>query len=87
MLVGTLFPLVAEALRGIKVTVGEPFFNKMTLPMIAALIFLVGVGPALPWGAASRDVLKRKLLPPIAGAVVMGAIASRWPAPGIRTRC
>lgn len=75
VLIGTLFPLVAEAARGIKVTVGEPFFNKMTLPMITALIFLVGVGPALPWGAASVDTLKRKLLPPIAGAVVMGAIA------------
>ena len=78
VLVGTLFPLVAEAARGIKVTVGEPFFNKMTLPLITALIFLVGVGPALPWGAASRDVLKRKLLPPIAGAVVMGAVALVW---------
>ncbi|HEX8725883.1 MAG TPA: heme lyase CcmF/NrfE family subunit [Gemmatimonadaceae bacterium] len=74
VLVGTLFPLVAEALRGVKVTVGQPFFDKMTLPLISALIFLVGVGPALPWGSASRDVLKRKLLPPIAGAVVMGAI-------------
>ena len=78
VLVGTLFPLVAEAVRGVKVTVGEPFFNKMTLPLITALIFLVGVGPALPWGAASRDVLKRKLLPPTAGAVVMGAIALVW---------
>jgi cytochrome c-type biogenesis protein CcmF len=78
VLVGTLFPLVAEAARGVKVTVGEPFFNKMTLPMITALIFLVGVGPALPWGAASRDVLKRKLLPPIAGAVVMGAVGLLW---------
>ncbi len=75
VLVGTLFPLVAEAMRGLKVTVGEPFFNKMTLPLISALIFLVGVGPALPWGTASTEVLKRKLLPPIAGAVVMGATA------------
>ncbi len=75
VLVGTLFPLVAEALHGTKVTVGEPFFNKMTLPLITALIFLMGVGPALPWGAASMEQLKRKLLPPLAGAVVMGAIA------------
>jgi cytochrome c-type biogenesis protein CcmF len=75
VLVGTLFPLIAEAARGIKVTVGEPFFNKMTLPLITALIFLVGVGPALPWGTASTEQLKKKLLPPIAGALVMAAVA------------
>jgi cytochrome c-type biogenesis protein CcmF len=75
VLVGTLYPLVAEALRGVKVSVGEPFFNKMTLPLIVSLLFLMGVGPALPWGAATRDEMKRKLLPPFAGAAVMAAIA------------
>ncbi len=75
VLIGTLFPLVAEALRGLKVTVGEPFFNKMTLPLIVSLIFLMGVGPALPWGAASKADMKAKLLPPFAGAVVMAVIA------------
>ena len=67
VLVGTLFPLVAEAVRGVKVSVGEPFFNRMTLPICAALLFLMGVGPALPWRVASRDVLRRQLLPPTVG--------------------
>ena len=53
VLVGTLFPLVAEAMRGV-VSVGEPFFNRMTLPICVALLFLMGVGPALPWRVASR---------------------------------
>ncbi len=75
VLIGTLFPLVAEAVRGVKVTVGEPFFNKMTLPLIVSLLFLMGVGPALPWGAASRDDLKAKLLPPFGAAAVMAALA------------
>ena len=70
VLVGTLFPLVAEALRGVKVSVGEPFFNRMTLPICAALLFLMGVGPALPWRVASRDVLRRQLLPPTVAALV-----------------
>ena len=39
VVLGTLFPLVAEALRGVKVSVGAPFFNRMTLPMGMALIF------------------------------------------------
>jgi cytochrome c-type biogenesis protein CcmF len=75
VLVGTLYPLVAEAIRGVKVSVGAPFFNRMSLPMIVALLFLMGVGPALPWKSATREELRAKLLPPIGGAVVLTAIA------------
>jgi cytochrome c-type biogenesis protein CcmF len=64
VLLGTMFPLVAEAVRGVRVSVGAPFFNMMTLPMAVALIFLMGVGPALPWRRASMDEVKRKLLVP-----------------------
>jgi cytochrome c-type biogenesis protein CcmF len=70
VLVGTLFPLVAEVVRGVKVSVGEPFFNRMTIPLCAALLFLMGVGPALPWKRASADVLKRQLIPPAIGGLV-----------------
>jgi cytochrome c-type biogenesis protein CcmF len=75
VLVGTLFPLVAEAVRGVKVSVGGPFFNRMSLPLIAALLFLMGVGPALPWKSATRAELRAKLLPPAAGAVLLAVVA------------
>ncbi len=75
VLVGTLFPLVAEAVRGVKVSVGGPFFDRMTLPMIVALLFLMGVGPALPWKNASSAELRAKLLPPAAGAAVLLVVA------------
>ncbi len=75
VLVGTLYPLVAEAVRGVKVSVGEPFFNLMTLPMCMALLFLMGVGPALPWRRAGTDVVRRQLLPPTVGAVIGAAVA------------
>jgi cytochrome c-type biogenesis protein CcmF len=75
VLIGTLFPLIAEAAKGVKVSVGEPFFNKMSLPLIVALLFLMGVGPALPWKISTKAQLKEKLLPPIAGALIMGVIA------------
>jgi cytochrome c-type biogenesis protein CcmF len=45
------------------------------LPVIAVLVFLMGVGPALPWVRASRDEMKRKLVPPAAGAVLLLALA------------
>ena len=75
VLTGTLFPLAAEAVRGVKVSVGEPFFNRMSLPIIATLLFLMGVGPALPWRPASRAELKAKLLPPAAGGALFLVLA------------
>ena len=74
VLVGTLYPLVAEAIRGVKVSVGEPFFNKMAVPAMIALIFLMGVGPSLPWGSTSWGDAKRRLAPPFIGALVMAAL-------------
>lgn len=64
VVLGTLFPLVAEAFKGVKVTVGAPFFNKMTLPICVSLLFLMGVGPSLPWKVATREQLRRAFLLP-----------------------
>jgi cytochrome c-type biogenesis protein CcmF len=75
VLTGTLFPLVEEAINGAKVSVGEPFFNRMSLPIVVTLLFLMGVGPALPWKTASKAELKSKLLPPAAGAVLLLIVA------------
>ena len=79
VLLGTLFPLLAEAVRGVKVTVGAPFFNRMTVPLMVMLLFLVGVGPMLPWRVANREQLKRSLLAPsiallltLGGALLLG---------------
>jgi cytochrome c-type biogenesis protein CcmF len=70
VLLGTLYPLVAEAIRGVKVSVGAPFFNQMTVPICVALVFLMGVGPALPWRHADPAELKRKLVGPAVAALV-----------------
>ncbi|HEX6307859.1 MAG TPA: heme lyase CcmF/NrfE family subunit [Longimicrobiales bacterium] len=75
VLLGTLFPLVAEAVRGEKVSVGAPFFNQMTVPICMALLFLVGVGPMLPWRVANAEELKRKVVPPAIAAVLTLAVA------------
>jgi cytochrome c-type biogenesis protein CcmF len=75
VLLGTLFPLVAEAVRGVKVSVGAPFFNRMTVPICAALLFLVGVGPVIPWRATTLAQLRQKLLLPTA-ALLVAALAS-----------
>ena len=83
VLVGTLYPLVAEAIRGVKVSVGEPFFNRMAVPAMVALIFLMGVGPSLPWGSTTWLEARRRLVPPLVGAVLMGAIGFLTGARGV----
>jgi cytochrome c-type biogenesis protein CcmF len=70
VLIGTCFPLIVEAFAGKQMSVGRPYFDRMVVPLAAALLFLMGVGPALPWGRATKEQMKRSLLPPIAGAVV-----------------
>ncbi len=75
VLLGTLFPLVAEAVRGVKVSVGAPFFNRMTVPLTVALLFLVGVGPVLPWRGGARDRVARRLRWPALAAILTAAVA------------
>ncbi|HUP45203.1 MAG TPA: heme lyase CcmF/NrfE family subunit [Thermoanaerobaculia bacterium] len=74
VLIGTVFPLIVEAVNGNQMSVGRPYFDRMVVPIGAALLFLLGVGPALPWGRASREQIRKALLPPIAGAAVMLAL-------------
>ncbi|HEX7152622.1 MAG TPA: heme lyase CcmF/NrfE family subunit [Thermoanaerobaculia bacterium] len=74
VLVGTVFPLVVEAYNGKQMSVGRPYFDAMAVPLGAVLLFLLGVGPALPWGRASREQLRRKLVLPIAGAAVFATV-------------
>ena len=70
VLIGTVFPLVVEAVNGKQMSVGRPYFDSMVIPIGATLLFLMGIGPALPWGRASAVQIKRALLPPLIGAAV-----------------
>jgi cytochrome c-type biogenesis protein CcmF len=74
VLLGTVFPLVVEALKDQQMSVGRPYFDRMSVPIGVALLFLMGVGPALPWGRATGEQLKNALLPPLAGAAIAAAI-------------
>jgi cytochrome c-type biogenesis protein CcmF len=75
VLVGTLYPLIAEAIRGVKVSVGEPYFNRMAVPAMVALVFLMGVGPSLPWGSTTWQDARKRLWPPTIAAAILGVMA------------
>jgi cytochrome c-type biogenesis protein CcmF len=75
VLLGTIFPLVVEALAGRQVTVGGPYFTETTVPVFLLLLFLMAVGPLLPWRKASPDRLGARLaVPAMAGAVTIVAL-------------
>jgi len=69
---GTLFPILSEAVRGTKVTVGPPFFNQVNIPLGVALLLLTGIGPLIAWRRASPANLKRQFaLPLTAGGLTL----------------
>jgi cytochrome c-type biogenesis protein CcmF len=71
---GTVFPLLSEAVRGTKVSVGAPFFNSVNVPLFLSLIFLMGVGPLIAWRRASFDNLRRNFLVPVVVGIVAAAL-------------
>ena len=71
---GTVFPLLSEAARGVKVSVGAPFFNLVNIPIFLALLFLMGVGPLIAWRRASAENLKRNFLKPVLAGIVAAAV-------------
>ncbi|WP_224249153.1 heme lyase CcmF/NrfE family subunit [Hyalangium gracile] len=72
VLLGTVYPLVAEAVGRGRVSVGEPYFNKMAVPGGIAVLFLMGVGPMLPWGTPNKDTVRRQfIIPAVTGLVVV----------------
>jgi cytochrome c-type biogenesis protein CcmF len=64
VLLGTVFPLIAEAVNGTRLSIGRPYFDRMTGPIAFLLLFLMAVAPALPWRKASTGVLRERLLVP-----------------------
>jgi cytochrome c-type biogenesis protein CcmF len=77
VLIGTVFPLVVEAVSNRQVSVGGPYFRTMTGPVLILLLFLMGVGPLLSWRRNSPDRVARRLaVPALAGAAVIVGLAA-----------
>jgi cytochrome c-type biogenesis protein CcmF len=68
---GTIFPLLAEAVTGKPVSVGAPYFNTATVPIFLALVFLMAIGPMIAWRRASWDNLRRNFLWPAVASIAV----------------
>jgi cytochrome c-type biogenesis protein CcmF len=72
---GTLYPLFLEAIDGSKVSVGPPFFNATFVPLMVPLVFLMAIGPMLPWKRADLAGALARLKVAALGAFVVGLAA------------
>ena len=61
VLLGTLYPLIIDALGLGKISVGPPYFEAVFVPVLAPALFLMGVGPLARWKSASLTDLARRL--------------------------
>ena len=71
---GTLFPVISEAVRGTKITVGAPFFNQINIPIGLVLLCLTGIGPLLVWRKTSKQSFIRNFTTPVIAGLVMALI-------------
>jgi cytochrome c-type biogenesis protein CcmF len=75
VLVGTLYPMVVEAVTGDEVGVGRPFFDRMAIPIGLALALLMAVGPVVPYRKASVSVVWGRVRNPLRFALGTAALA------------
>ncbi|MEO8163091.1 MAG: heme lyase CcmF/NrfE family subunit [Ilumatobacteraceae bacterium] len=64
VLLGTVFPLIVEAIQDRNIVVGAPFFDRMTMPIGIALLTIMAIAPVLPWRKASGELLRERLFWP-----------------------
>ena len=79
---GTIYPILAEAITGVRLAVGPPFFNSVFIPIGLALIGLTGLGPLIAWRRMNKSAFFRMIRLPLA----LGAVAAVAPAiAGVRS--
>ena len=85
VLLGTIYPVLVEAVTGQQVSVGRPFFDRMAVPLSFALLLAMGVGPFTPYRRASARVLwRRTSWPVLAGSLsAAGLVLSGVTAPSV----
>ena len=66
ILLGTIFPLIVEAINNEQLAVGRPYFDRMLLPLGVALLLVMGLAPLLTWRSTDGQLLGTRALGPAA---------------------
>ena len=84
--IGTLYPLIAEALTGEKLSVGAPYFDSVAGPLAILLGILLAIGPLLSWRHENRPVLRKLALPGLFAATTLVIAILAFPQASILSR-
>ncbi len=76
ILLGTLYPLILDALSGAKLSVGPPYFNALFLPLMAVLMVVLAIGVLVRWKDTPLKWLAGMLMPVLVGSVVLGLLGA-----------
>ena len=76
VLIGTTYPLILEAFTGTQVGVGEPFFNRLAVPITFMLLLVMGFGPITPWRTTEKGLIWRRTRAPALVAVAAGLLVA-----------
>ena len=76
ILLGTLYPLLLDALSGAKLSVGPPYFNAMFLPLMGVLMLTMGIGVLVRWKDTPVKWLIGMLTPVLIVSAVLGGLGS-----------
>lgn len=77
VMLGTLYPLLLDALGMGKISVGPPYFDAVFLPLMAPAVFLMGVGPLTRWKEAQVPDLAKRLRW-AAGVTIVASLLTGW---------
>ena len=68
---GTIYPLIIEALTSNKISVGEPYFNSTVIPIMIPAILIMGIAPLLNWGKEDKLKIFKKTTPTFLSTIGM----------------
>ncbi len=74
VLLGTLYPLLVDALGYGKISVGPPYFNAVFVPIMSCLFIIMGIGPMIRWKKAKKGELRKQLIQPSVLAIAFGLL-------------
>lgn len=75
VLLGTIYPLIVDALGGGRLSVGPPYFNTVFIPLMCVLFALLGFAPRSQWKGSPSGAIKREALVAASSSLVVGLLA------------
>ncbi len=74
VLLGTIYPLILDAMGLGKISVGPPYFNAVFVPIMSILFIIMGIGPLIRWKKAKQGELRKQISKPSVISIVLGAL-------------